>query len=464
MQQESLKDVVGRPITTEFVLSADEVSYHGSVIPLTGTAKVTISHTGIEANITDRTGWLYQALKALPPGFTGDLGRVFRESAPGALPDRQQYGNIETSVEWRANDVVYFEKREDRGQGDYEATFRFTVGEVIVDGPAVGAQVHAVRSVYRRGAFNLADKLGEHLVVTCVLSADDAKPDDELMAVTFDWIPDDLTQESVWHVINLLVGNTTRCLATEYLAENGELVYTSYRTGNDSRDMRQRFFHRLYRDYGQLAAGGFSTLTTGIRKLLEDDFPIDVILHHLHVAAGETPDIEAQHLVLAIHTAIEAWTRHCDRERWMDDKSWKKIQKALREPMKSLEVFIKLCDDLKANVRSAMARANDTTTAWRQDFLFASLRIDVTDGDNARALKSRNEILHNGYFLRRWGNLTHEERQKRIHDVERLRRLTLLIIFKLTGYTGDFRNPVTCFREHVDSTGFTFPDKVTAES
>jgi len=128
--------------------------------------------------------------------------------------------------------------------------------------------------------------------------------------------------------------------------------------------------------------------------------------------------------------------------------------------MKGLQLFKDLSRELQGNVRSAMAHANDTTTAWRQQHLFDSLGINVSDDSNKRALKYRNELMHNGYFLRRWHDLTHDEQQARFDDVERLRRLTLLIIFKLVGYTGDFTNPLTFYKEHVDSTGVAFPDSL----
>jgi len=83
--------------------------------------------------------------------------------------------------------------------------------------------------------------------------------------------------------------------------------------------------------------------------------------------------------------------------------------------------------------------------------MFEALQIDVTDDDNARALSLRNELLHNGYFLKRWRDLNHEERQRRRDDVERLRRLVLLIILRLTAYEGQFVSPVRPGPETVKS-------------
>jgi hypothetical protein len=69
--------------------------------------------------------------------------------------------------------------------------------------------------------------------------------------------------------------------------------------------------------------------------------------------------------------------------------------------------------------------------------------VDVTDENLERALDSRDEILHNGYFLTRWHSQAPEKQQERFSDVQRLRRLTLLIIFRRTGYAGTFVDPVT---------------------
>ena len=462
MTPEKLKAIIAKPFYLKRRFRAKNATYRGSVIPLPGRAEVTVSRNGVNALITDRMGWEQRAFQHLPPGTMGDPAIVFRPVAPGWLVRPEHYGTIETDRGWTGERTLYVNRSERYGGGRYCAKFRFRIDDLKVEGPAHGHEVAGLRSIYRRGAFSAACEVDGKPIIAYALSKRDVPLENETMAVVFDGVPEEKTQDAVWHVLNLLSGNTLQHLADEHYDEDGELVVTHFRIAHDWSDARREFFHWLFPDYGRLADNGFETLVLGIRELLRREFPIDVVLHHLHVSPGQASDLEAQHLVLAIHTAIEAWNRHFDQEVWIEDNVWDKIQRRLRGPMKELGDYSALGDEMKDNVRSSMAHANRTTTNWRQDRLFEALGIDISDADNQRALKLRNEILHNGYFLRRWDQLSHDERQDRYHDIERLRRLVLLVVFKLAGYTGDFRSPLTFFKEHVDSSSFELPAGLTS--
>jgi hypothetical protein len=56
--------------------------------------------------------------------------------------------------------------------------------------------------------------------------------------------------------------------------------------------------------------------------------------------------------------------------------------------------------------------------------------------DTIRVLAMRDELLHNGYFLRRWHELSKVERQQRVDDVARLRNIAHLVAFRLLAYEG----------------------------
>jgi hypothetical protein len=105
--------------------------------------------------------------------------------------------------------------------------------------------------------------------------------------------------------------------------------------------------------------------------------------------------------------------------------------------------FQQVGEALSSSVRAKLAHANRTTTAWRQRKLFDDLGIDVSGDDMGRILHMRDELLHNGYLLKRWSQLTESERQQRYDDVGRLRRLALFVLFRLTGYEGQFQDPLT---------------------
>lgn len=266
------------------------------------------------------------------------------------------------------------------------------------------------------------------------------------------------------HASSLVVGNSIWPLATEYYNLDGELVATEYQIWSRRFDRRKEFFHPFHRDFGVLARNGWGTIAEGIMRLLNDEFPIDVVLHHLLQASGSPYDVEAEHLVLAIHTAVEGWNRLHGVEEWLDKKTWGKFARKLRKTLKTDPLWETLCEQLQDNVRGDLGRSNRTTMGWRQNQLFSTLQIDVSDDDNTRALGLRNHLLHNGYFVERWRHLGIEQRQQRLDDISRLRRLTLLIVFKLAGYSGDFRSPVTHMAERVDAPDLSrFPPRAPDE-
>lgn len=454
MKPEIAIDIARRPFKLERELEADG-TYHGSVIQLPGNVKVSVAERGITATIADVTNWERRAVAALPKGAFFEPRDLFRIGGPGKLIRREHYGTIETDAGWRATDVLNTGCNTPLSKTRNDYFFSVTTLHVG-DTTRVPA---ALRSIYRRGAFSGANDFCDHHIIAHELVKDD-NFEREMMAITFDWNANELERDAVWHAANLVVGQTLQHVATEAYGEDGSLLLTQYRIGANRDDGHRQFFHLIFPDFGKLAPNGWGTISEGVLRLLRNSFPIEVVLHHLHEASVAPYDIEAQHLVLAIHTAIEAWNRFCGRETWIDDKPWDKIQKKLRTPMKALPEYLALSDTMQANIRSVMAHANRTTTAWRQEELFAALEIDVSDADSQRALGLRNQLLHNGYFLKRWRTLTHEERQTRLDDIERLRRLTLLIVLKLTRYTGDYCSPVKCFKEHVDSTTLKLPNAI----
>jgi len=460
MEQDALIRAARREFDAKLTLRSSSAVFHGAAIPLPGDTTVEVGTAGIDATIVDESGWQHRAWQTFPPGTMRDPAMVFRPTAPNQLIHKKHYGRIETSDGWSADDVIYLAHGSHIAPSIHRDTYTFRVQKLRKDGPAAGNPVVGLRAIYRRAGFNVADKIEEGVVATTCLVGDEDDPEKEFIAVAYDFVPDELTEDAVWHTVNLLAGNTTQRLATEHLDENGDIVYTEHRVGHASRDARQRFFHRIFPDYGTLSAGGFGVLVTGIRHLLRKNFPIDVVLQHLHLAAGEPPDIEAQHLALAIHTAIEAWARFSEREHWIPKAEWRKIGDALRKYLKKSSDYGPLSDEVKDNLRTGISTAGRTSTAWRQQFLFDSLGIDVSGEDDARALGYRNELLHNGYFLKRWHELSFEEQQQRFNDVDRLKRLTLLIIFRLVGYSGDFSNPVTMFAETVNAEGIAIPDSL----
>jgi hypothetical protein len=136
---------------------------------------------------------------------------------------------------------------------------------------------------------------------------------------------------------------------------------------------------------------------------------------------------------------------------WVDERIWNKYQRNLRKASIPPEVYEDLGTEMRDNIGSAFAHANRTTTAWRESSLFKALQIDISDSDNTILLRLRGELLHNGYFVKRWSELAADERQRRLDDIKRRNSLVILVVLKLTSYTGKWMNPLTLQPELVTS-------------
>lgn len=451
MTPQLLSSIASRPFNSHFTIGPTPGRYIGTALPILGLVTLTVDTNEIVAEVVNRDAWQARSIQALPPGTMLQLGELFRPIVPGRLVSGSDHGQVlPAEGGWKTVDALYVGASHHYDTGPDGDTYRFSVRTLIVEGPAVGEQIAAVRSVYARGDWSSAGMFqGPPLLIRPLVD----KPEEfdaELLAVTTDWQPNDEDWEAVWNMLSFITGNTVKHLADEYYDATGELIRTEYTLGAAARDGRQQHFHTFY---GPLAPNGVNQLAEGILRLLKARFPIEVVLHHLHEAAHQAVDIEAQHLVLAIHTAIEGWNGLWGFEHWIDESIWKNYQHTLRKACIPDEIYEDLGEDVSGNLRSAFAHANRTTTAWRERRFFEALEIDVSGVADQRALRLRDELLHNGYFLKRWDALTHDEKQQRIDDVARLRRLVLMIVFRLTSYTGTFMNPLTLQPEEIERCG-----------
>jgi hypothetical protein len=453
----TLGRIARNPFLGEFAIQEVPSKYIGPEIPLEGTVSLNVGARHIHADLVNRDGWQTRMRQRLPQGtFVDSPLHLIRPIFPGALIRPEHRGSIVPDAGgWEAHRVTHYGISGGSG-GD---VFSFAVDALTIDGPAVGSPVAVMREIYSRGAWNTVTVFqGKPLLVTSLAFDEENACQDhcrELLAVTLEWKPDEQHAEALWNMLNFVTGNTVRSLAVEHYADDGRLIMTKHCLGSDVRDVRQRFFHIFH---GQLSAEGVGVIADGLYRLVRARFPIEVVIQHLLAAAGNTIDVEAQHLVLALHTAIEAWNRLFDRETWIEQKVWKRHADRIRKDLIPEDLYQELGVEMKANIRDALAFANRKTMGWRQRNFFAALCLDVTDDDSVRILALRNELLHNGYFLKRFDELSYDEQQQRHGDIERLRRLAIMVTFRLVGYSGDFMNPVTFQTEHID--GCRLPDLI----
>lgn len=442
MDRQALDNIALRPFEAVYEIEDVSATYIGSKLPLCGTVSISVSLTQIMARLRNADDWLHRSLRAVAKGSASDVASLFRMPAPGFLVRKDGYGNIRPSTGgWIAKRSVYGGM-----SSDGDDTYRFDVGELVIDGQSAGAVASAFRQIYSRTSISADVKIQGRTITFRSLTRNPLDIDSELVAATSDSSLEPDILEAVRLALSFITGNTVRHVAEEVFDDAGVLIQTRHQNVSLPDDKRRPPFHRYY---GPLASGGPSSIVDGMYKLRRADFPIGVVLQHAHEAAHRAHDIEAQHLVLAIHTAIEAWNRMLGLEVWIDDRIWDKYQRNLRKASIPAEVYDDIGDEMRENIRSALAHANRTTTAWRESSFFGALKIDVSDEGNTRALKLRDELLHSGFFVKRWSDLTELDQQQRLDDIRRLNRLVILIVLRLTSYNGAFMNPLTLQHESV---------------
>jgi hypothetical protein len=415
-------------------------TYIGTEIPFHGIARITSARDRISAEIDDVEGWEHQAARLLPNGSPLPTS-LFRQGAPGKLIGEQGRGQLTPDEgDWAARHVINNGYHMERGRDTRNlSTFQFYVGELEIRGAAYGSEVAATREIYAGGELNHNTEFrGEPLLIRA-LSHNAPEIAQETLGITIAGNLADLPSEAIWLWASFISGNRLGAICKEYFAEDGSLIRRIHRRGRVG-DYRQQYFRPFYAPF---SADGAQRMAEGIARLLDDAFPIEVVLDHLFQAGTGNVDVDAIHLVLSYHTAIEAWNRRAGYEDWIDDNVWERFAKCIRKRLIPEELYETVGAEMKDNIRTSLAHANDTTTAWRQENLFKALNIDVSGADGKRIVDMRNELLHNGYFLTRWNELSHDQSQHRHDDVGRLRRLALFVIFRLTGYEGTFQDPVT---------------------
>jgi hypothetical protein len=423
-------------------------------LPLSGIVTITSNEEAISATLDNTDDWHMRSLAQLPQGTFLGFGGLFRNVVGGQLVRDHERGRIVPDAGgWSAEKVTYAGESLGMGQNRRE-TYMFSVGELIVRGPAFGELVAATRDIYAGAEWSAAGELEGRLFIVRHLSTDAPRREEERIAVAFNGEPDVIASTAMWLLLSFVTGNRVHALARERYSEAGVLIDVTHHRGTGLGVGRDAPFRPFY---APVAADGYTVMGTNIARLIRAGFPIQVIFEHLHMAVSGDIDVDAQHFTLCIHCAFEAWNRKFGLLYWIDDECWEWFIAKARHHLVS-PIYDTVGPDVKANIASAMRHANQTTTSWRQAEFFRAVHIDISAPDLKRALSARDEILHNGYFLRRWEDLTPEQRQERFSDVQRLRRIALSVIFRLTNYEGQFVDPVTYQTERI--TRVSLPDQL----
>jgi hypothetical protein len=229
---------------------------------------------------------------------------------------------------------------------------------------------------------------------------------------------------------SFLSGRRVRQLYAESYDADGLLVEREYRQGGAGSVGNFEPFHSRL---APLTAEYLAVIGDGFVRALHGKFPIGVMLHHLHSANEGNPETDAQSLLLAIHTSFEAWNKEFGVRELVDKEVFCPILDGMLELLEP--IYLTIGPEWAETIKNKIRSSNNTSTNYRERDLFQKLSI-VLDKRDRSALATRNQLIHNGYFLRRWHELSDAERQDRVDMPARLRNLVHQIILKLVGFTG----------------------------
>jgi hypothetical protein len=426
MDWELISDIASRNISLNDAMKEVACQYRDDSEPIEGMVSIEVDRSGIRGTFSRPEPWVE------PMKLDATDADMFRshESAPGKLLGGSRYGRlIPDDGNWSASGVVL-----DEGMlVDLRLLHPLdVVKSLVVNGPAKGNACSLTRFVYAGAQWAASTRFSLYRLLVHSHTDNVPRIEDQILSATLDGSPSAIEQQALWLLLSFISGNRLQRLVIERYNHAGVLIEREFSFGAAVSIYRKEPFRR---DDASLSQRGMHLLGDGMLRLLNVKFPIGPILHHISESNTHYTDVDAQHLVLAIHTAIEAWNRVVGLEEWIDSKIWESYIRHVRRDLLS-DIGDDIGPEMSCNILRALAHANRTTTAWRQSQLFSALGIDVTSGPFKQALKIRDELLHNGYFLARWEDLTALEQQERMDQIGQLRNLAHLLVYRLVGYDG----------------------------
>jgi hypothetical protein len=245
-------------------------------------------------------------------------------------------------------------------------------------------------------------------------------------AIIYDGQPLDETEsQALWLTLSFLAGARLQTVVTETYDAACALIQRTYRPGVSPGGTGDSPFHLYYSRY---VPNVFSTLCSQITDLLHKDFPIDVMIAHLHDANEGSMERRMQSCLLGIHAASEAWNRANGKTTIIEKGQWDTIKDAAA--VAAVEVVKKVNADLAESVERAVVGANNVGTNVRLRAFLKGVGLR-TEGATKKAVDLRNVLFHDGYLQRRFSSLTRQAQQERYDQVLILREFLTRIVFAL---------------------------------
>ena len=267
------------------------------------------------------------------------------------------------------------------------------------------------------------------------VSDDESNQQNQVIGVTIVGAALDENEEHIlWLVLSFVAGCRAQAIAREHFDDRGALLTTVYLGSNEYGAGASHPPFDLRIAFTSFDPATFDVLATGFSRLVRDEFPLAVALHHLHDANTSYTQVEMKNLLFCVHTIFESWVDVHGKRNITTKARHTKLRRQLDL---ELERVFGADTEIRQSVRDAIKYAYQRTGAVLQEMFFESKGRILTDVDR-RALRRRNGLFHNGYLKERNGQSKSAFLQEIIDDTGSLRTLAHEAILKLAGYQGTF--------------------------
>jgi hypothetical protein len=431
--------VVRRPVETQFSWSgALRLSLPDRV--LEGNGSVFADASTIHGRIDDVPTHL------LLKNETHDVSDILG-SSPGLIVGESRRGEA-TSADnsWRGEHAILIGS----SLGPSVSAAQFSIGSLITGTGRNTKDIRFERFVYQGGSLNFTSVMtdfpsesgirfqrdrisgrfrGRRIEVRNLTDSSD--PSQSFIGVTTE-APALTTIEAdaLWLLISFFNGARVKPVYRDTFDGDAEVIERRHRLGIPYGSNRVPPFDYRTATPSQNA---LEIIGNGFVRMMESDFPIAMIIHHVHDATTNNPETDTTFLLFAIHTAFEAWSRMANKQSLVAPELWRSRYSAIERAVTAQADG--LPDELRSSILNRLRGANQTSMGFRERFLFDSIGIAL-DSEDKRTLRMRNELFHNGHLRARFHELDEGGRQWRIDMPRRLRNLVNQVVLKLVGYDG----------------------------
>jgi hypothetical protein len=363
----------------------------------------------------------------------------FNTASPGKLIAEERFGTLYGASPqggWNATGAYAINVSLDRSP----AITTFRLDSVTVSGPGKGGPAHT-RQVFRGARLEFLagcswtplisggaergrieeSAFDRRVTVRCLRESN--KERNCATGVVYDGALRDTESQALWLALCLLAGSRLQPVCVETYNPDGELLARTYRPGVNEGAAGDPPFHVHYAPY---VKDVFSSLCDRIVKLLEEEFPIDMIIAHLHDSNEGSMERRMQSCLLGIHAASEAWNRARGSNTIIKKAAWDEVKPEIARV--AAESAKRLDPLLAESLERAILSANNFGTNARLRTCLASLGLK-TEGATKKAVDLRNQLFHNGFLRRRFLSLTRDEQQERFDQVQILREVLTRVVF-----------------------------------